>query len=362
MKVATALRKGRKATSELASLAVQEAMRKAELDVARAVLLFLTSNFARDPEPTVLAAARTANCMQVAGCTALGVFTEEDWILDAPAAAVMVLGGNDCTIPAVDENDPWRLTLAAPSAIETAWLREPARRFGGISGDATGKGPYKVWGGSRVAPEGRIELPFHGDSLQIGVSRGIAALCAPAPARMHSHEVETVEGMPSLVHLARHLPKELADDAVFPLHLLMAGIVWGDPDTAIAESRYHLLPLLGIDMEARRVSLSNEMEGDMRLFWALRQPDAAERDMTDMLDRMACQQPEFALCFACIGRGPAFYGGKDRDIASIVRRFPAMPLLGFYGNGEICHEGGQNHLLQYSTVIALQERHVYSHA
>lgn len=362
MKVATALRKGRKATSELAALAVQEAMSKAELDVARAVLLFLTSNFARDPEPAVLAAARAANCMQVAGCTALGVFTEEDWILDAPAAAVMVLGGNDCPIPCVEDADTWRLTLAAPSAIETAWLREPARRFGGISGDATGKGPYKVWGGSRIAPEGRIELPFPEDGLRIGISRGIAALCAPAPARVRGHDVETVDGIPSLVHLARHLPRELADDSVFPLHLLMAGIAWGDPGTAIAESRFHLLPLLGIDMEERRVSLANELEGDMHLFWALRQPDAAERDMTGMLDRLACRHPEFGLCFACIGRGPAFYGGKDRDIAHLVRRFPGMPLLGFYGNGEICHEGGQNHLLQYSTVIALRDPHVHSHA
>lgn len=362
MKVATALRKGRKATSELATLAVQEAMNKADLDVAHSVLLFLTSNFARDPEPALLAAARAANCMQVAGCTALGVFTEEDWILDAPAAAVMVFGGGDCPIPSVDDAATWRLTLAAPSAIETAWLHEPYRRFGGVSGDATGKGPYKVWGGSRLAPEGRVELPVRGEGLHIGVSRGITALCAPVPTRVRGHDVESVEGIPSLVHLARQLPKDLADDAVFPLHLLMAGITWGDPDTAIAESRFHLLPLLGIDMAERRVSLANELEGELHLFWALRQPDAAERDMAGMLDRLACPHPEYGLCFACIGRGPAFFGGKDRDIASIVRRFPGMPLLGFYGNGEICHEGGQNHLLQYSTVIALQDRHVHPHA
>lgn len=360
MKVATALRKARKASPELAALAVREAMAKAELEVARAVLLFLTSNFARDPEPAILAAARAANCMQVTGCTALGVLTEEDWILDAPAAAVMVLGGDDCAIPATDDAHAWRLTLAAPSAIETAWLREPGRRFGAVSGDATGKGPYKVWSGSRLNGGGRVELAFPAASLRVAASRGISPLCPPAPARMREHEILEVGGLPSLTHLARHIPGDLADDAVFPLHLLMAGITWGDPETAVAESRYHLFPLLGIDLKERLVSLANALDGEVNLFWAIRQPDAAERDMAATLDRLCGGDttPRFGLCFPCIGRGPNLYGGKDRDTALITRRFPGMPLLGFYGNGEIAHEAGQNQLLQYGTVLALYDDHV----
>jgi hypothetical protein len=231
MKVATALRKARKAGPELAALAVGEAMAKADLDVARAVLLFLSASFARDPEPAIRAAASAANCMQVAGCTALGVLTEEDWILDAPAAAVMVFGGDACPIPATGDPEAWQLTLAAPSAIETAWLHEPARRFGGVSGDATGKGPYKVWGGSRMAERGRFDMPFPGDRLRVAASRGIAPLGPPAPARLIGHDVIDVGGLPSLTHLARHLPADLADDAVFPLHLLLAGVTWGDPNT-----------------------------------------------------------------------------------------------------------------------------------
>jgi small ligand-binding sensory domain FIST len=357
MKVATALRKARQTSPEVAALAVQEAMVKAGLEVASTVLLFLTSNFARDPEPAILAAARAANCMQVTGCTALGVFTEEDWILDAPAAATMVIG-DDTAIPANDDAHAWRLTLAAPSAIDTAWLNEPARRFGGVSGDATGTGPYKVWHGSRLASEGRVELPFPGARLRVGASRGISALCAPAPARLNGHDIDAVDGQASLTHLARHLPPDLDDDAVFPLHRLMAGITWGDPATAIAENRYHLLPLLAIDIATRKVSLANEFDGEAQLFWAMRQPEAAERDMAATLDRLGATGPAFGLCFPCIGRGPSFYGGKDRDTELITRRYPGMPLIGFYGNGEFVHEGGRDQLLQYSTVLALYDDHV----
>ncbi len=360
MKVATALRKGRKATPELATLAVDEAMAKAGLEVARTILLYLTSNFAQDPEPAILAAARAGNCLQVTGCTTLGVFTEEDWILDAPAAAVMVFGDDDCQIPAAGTDAAWRLTLAAPSAIETAWLREPVRRFGGVSGDATGKGPYKVWSGSRIVGTGRAELALPAHGMRVGASRGIFALSQPAPAHLQGHEVLDIDRLPALVHLARHLPADLADDAVFPLHLLMAGITWGETGTAFAEGRYHLFPLLAIDLEARRVTLANALEDEVHLFWAMRRPDAAERDMAATLDRLwiADASPRFGLCFPCIGRGPSFYGGSDRDTALITRRFPGMPLLGFYGNGEIAHTDGHNQLLQYSTVLALYHDHV----
>lgn len=360
MKVASALRKGRKASPELATLAVEEAMAKAGLEVAQSVLLYLTSDFAHDPEPAIRAAARAASCVQVTGCTTLGVFTEEDWILDAPAAAVMVFGGDPCSIPAPESPEAWRLTLAAPSAIETAWLREPARRFGGVSGDATGKGPYQVWSGSRLVAEGRTELCLPDQGLRVDASQGIVALSPPGGARLDGHDVVEVERLAALVHLARHLPAELADDALFPLHLLMAGITWGDPASAVAAGRYHLFPLLGIDLETRRVTLAKELDGEVELFWAMRQPEAAERDMAAMLDRLdsAAAAPRFGLCFPCIGRGPAFYGGTDRDTALITRRYPGMPLLGFYGNGEIAHSAGQNHLLQYSTVLALYHDHV----
>jgi small ligand-binding sensory domain FIST len=166
------------------------------------------------------------------------------------------------------------------------------------------------------------------------------------------------DGQSSLTHLARHLPPDLDDDAVFPLHLLMAGITWGEPATAIAESRYHLLPLLAVDIATRRVSLANEYDGETHLFWAMRQPDSAVRDMAATLDKLGAVDPAFGLCFPCIGRGPSFYGGKDRDIELITQRHPGMPLLGFYGNGEIVHESGHNQLLQYSTVLALYDHHV----
>jgi small ligand-binding sensory domain FIST len=37
----------------------------------------------------------------------------------------------------------------------------------------------------------------------------------------------------------------------------------------------------------------------------------------------------------------------------LKKRYPGMPLIGFYGNGEIAQVNGQNQLLQYSAVLGL---------
>jgi small ligand-binding sensory domain FIST len=65
------------------------------------------------------------------------------------------------------------------------------------------------------------------------------------------------------------------------------------------------------------------------------------------------EKPCFGLMFPCMGRGPMFYGGEDRDQKILAERYPGLPFIGFYGNGEIAHFDGANRLLQYSTVLAL---------
>jgi small ligand-binding sensory domain FIST len=64
-------------------------------------------------------------------------------------------------------------------------------------------------------------------------------------------------------------------------------------------------------------------------------------------------EPVFALMFSCLGRGPYFYDGNDQDLALLKALFPKLPIIGFYGNGEIAPMQGLNELLQYSAVLGL---------
>jgi small ligand-binding sensory domain FIST len=94
MSIATGLAAGLTPDPELAAEAVRRALQIARAPLANSVLLFLTSEFAKDPQPALRAASRAASCTQIVGCTAAGIFTDEEWMLDAPAAAAMVFTGD----------------------------------------------------------------------------------------------------------------------------------------------------------------------------------------------------------------------------------------------------------------------------
>src|SRR3954469_7844338 len=90
--VATGLSHGRRADPKHAEDAVRTALERAELDRANAVILFLTPEYAGNPEAALHAAARAAGTLQVVGATGAGILTEEEGLLDSPGAAAMVFG------------------------------------------------------------------------------------------------------------------------------------------------------------------------------------------------------------------------------------------------------------------------------
>jgi small ligand-binding sensory domain FIST len=315
------------------------------------VLLFLTSEFARDPLPAIKAAGRAASCVQVIGCSTPGILTEQDWVLDAPAAAAMVFGGGMGLQPAHDPRpETLLLALAAPNAINITWLAAPGLRCGGVSGDATGQGPFSVWQSGKAATAGHCELALHSVAGAVGAAHGVRVLTEPMRVTAgQGHDVVFLDGKPALETL------QLAcGESALPLHRLMAGIA--DSAEGIAHGQYRLTALVGANETERSVTLAHRVEPGQLVFWALREPDAAEADMdatvSAMLENLSVA-PEFGLLFSCLGRGPYFYSGVDRDLELLQKRFPGMPLIGFYGNGEIAPINGVNELLHYSAVLGL---------
>jgi small ligand-binding sensory domain FIST len=352
MSVATGLAIGNRPLSELAQQAVAEAMDKAGLEVASSVLLFLTSEFAREPMPALKAASKAASCVPVVGCSATGIFTEQDWVLDAPAAAAMVFGGGLSLAPQhTPQPDQLLLSLAAPNAINITWLAAPGLRFGGVSGDATGQGPFSVWYNGKGTTTGHCEVVLQGAVGAVCAAHGVQVLTKPKPVTSgQGHDVFFLGGKPALETLQRACP----DAEGLPLHRLMAGVT--ESEEAFRHGNYRLAPLVCANEADRSVTLALRVEPGQLLFWALREADAAQADLdasaTKLVDSLVAP-PEFGMLFSCLGRGPYFYSGVDRDLELLQNRFPGMPLIGFYGNGEIAPINGINELLQYSAVLGL---------
>ena len=356
--IATALASADKADPELAAAVVRAALERADVGIARSVLLFLTADFAHMAHAAVVAASRAGHCLQVTGCTAPGVFTEEDWVLDRPAACAMVFGG-ECGLAAHAPADAPLLSLAAPNAVSSAWLKGGGRRYGLLSTDNSAHGAGRLWCHGKMADDGRCETAIVGAHAAIGVSRGMHILGEPRPATSDGREVLKTGAHPALSSLLRDLPLEMREMEKLPFHLLAAGIVAGDPEHAIEEGRYSLVPLLSANHDDRSVTLAMPLEPGAQIFWALRQALAAENDMRRLVDELAAQHetdetaPDFGLLFSCLGRGPYFFDGEDRDLAVLKARFPGMPLIGAYGGGQIAPLLDGNRQVHNAAVLAL---------
>ncbi len=357
--VATGLCHGGRADPAHAGEAVRRALQRAGLTRARAVLLFLTPDYAHDPEPALRAAARAAGTLQVMGATGAGILTEEEWVLDSPGAAAMVFGEPFGLAPVVRPAsiDETVLSLATPTGLAADWLDEPYRRIGAVSADLVGHGPFKVWSNARVADVERVEAILAGTRSAVSVSQGVRALTSPIEvAEAKGYDLLKLGNYPALSVLVQSLPSEVARLERMPLYMLMGGITYGDPENAIREGRYRLNHILSADPRAQSITLSERLTPGERLFWAMRDTLSAERDMRRAMDearRELAAPPAFALLFPCLGRGPQFFGNRDRDLDQMHHQHPGLPIIGLYGNGELGPLDGANHLYQYSTVLGL---------
>jgi small ligand-binding sensory domain FIST len=355
MKVATSIVLGRKATPALVAEAVSIAMLKADIAVASSVLLLLTTEFADDPQQAISAAAKAANCTQVFGCSATGIFTEEDWVLDSPAAAVMVFGG-DVSIQTAKHSQAKQalLTISAPNAIDSTWLNDGNERYGGVSGDAVGQGPFSVWQNAKGGNTGKVDAYIAGVKLASKASHGLKILTKPKKIQQtNNFDIELLDNKIPLTALQKAWNTHSKNILPIPLHLMMAA--YANSAEAINNGEFNQTNLISHDEESGSITLAQPLEAGQFLSWALRDQKTSQADLlltTQTLIQKLGTKPAFGLLFSCLGRGP-FYDGIDHDLKIIAQQLPNMPLLGFYGNGEIANIAGKNQLLPYSAVLSL---------
>lgn len=336
MKVASALASGPQATPELAERAVRKALEKAGLDRAACVLLFLTRDFARQAQPAVLAAARAAGSLEIFGSTASGLFTEDEVLLDQVGAAALVIGDN-APAPDAEEGKGSMLSCSGHGALPYDWQTGRARA-GLLDNDA------RTWAHGRLTDNGGADFTLPGEQCQ-AVSTGLRRLGPALPVDVcAAYELRQVAGRPAASSLRRHLPAELREHP--PLHQI--AILQGPDEPGIA--------ILSANADGS-LTLAEALVPGTEITWALRQPLTSEQDMEQSLAAASqgLTHPAYALMFSCIGRGPLFYGGEDRDQLAFRRRFPGLPMLGAYGSGQIAAGVGKNRLFHNSVVTLLFE-------
>ena len=125
------------------------------------------------------------------------------------------------------------------------------------------------------------------------------------------------------------------------------------PVTGSDTGDYLVRNLTALDPGNGWVAIANELSVGDRLFFVRRDAAGAIADLERMLDglqtRTAGQRPKAALYHTCLARGPNLFGPEAEELRTIQDKLGDIPLVGFFGNGEISHD----RLYSYTGVLTL---------
>lgn len=337
MKVASGQAVGTSPTPALAEQAVRNAMERAGMDQAARILLFLSKDFSRHLPATLRSAAAVARCLQIDGCSANGLLSDQGWQIDRPAAVALAFSGLPDG-PASAAASPL-LSLSGQGRLAWDWQND-SPRVGLVDSDT------RAWQQARESGDTRIQFPLPGLRCTPLLSRGLRHIGEQQTVTVaDAHELRQVDSGTAADSLLRALPGELRQRP--PIHQLCLLRDEAEPGIGV----------LSLNSNGS-LTLTAALQAGESFRWALRQPLAAEHEMHQLLGdaRALGKQPDFALMLSCIGRGPLFYGSDDRDLQLFREYFPDVPLIGAYGIGQIFPGDQGNRLFHNAVLTLLYER------
>ena len=125
------------------------------------------------------------------------------------------------------------------------------------------------------------------------------------------------------------------------------------PVTGSDTGDYLVRNLTAIDPEHGWVAIGAELAAGDQVMFVRRDTASAIGDLERMLDRLVdragAAAPKAAIYFSCVARGPNQFGQDSEELRIIQEKIGDLPLVGFFGNGEISHD----RLYSYTGVLSL---------
>lgn len=352
MNVATGIAQHRQASAKIAVDAVISAMKTARLKSANGVILYLTVEMMPYLKESLKQIATLTSCTQIMGCFASGIFTEQDWVLDCPAAAAMVLGGSMQLGLAKEASSQQPLmTWLSPNGIFHEMLHEHSPHYGGIAGDANGQGQFAVWHNAKGELTSQVETVLNHTTVNTVISHGLEIISTPAQAsHCQGFDVVMIKQLPAQQHLTDAWQAYNPHEACPPLTAFT--LLYAKDQASLRNGQFSQAAIISINDHS--LTLSCPLKPTDYICWAVRNAATQQQELITvtkgLYNQQETQKPDFGLVFSSINRGP-FADGIDHDLAILTKQLTKVPLLGFYGNGTIAYINHHNQLLSHSIII-----------
>jgi small ligand-binding sensory domain FIST len=172
--------------------------------------------------------------------------------------------------------------------------------------------------------------------------------------RGEGHRISELDQRPA-VEVLRELFESLPPaDQELARHSLFLGLEMNEQKLTFSGDLL-VRNLVGLDAASGSISVAAHVHDWQVVQFLLRDAHTATEDLERHLDRYRAggAQPSGALLFSCLGRGVHLFGAADHDTGLFADRLGAVPLGGFFCNGEIGPVGGATFLHGYTSAFGL---------
>ena len=205
--------------------------------------------------------------------------------------------------------------------------------------------------GGRIVDGGVSGILLGGGCLRVVV--GLTQGCSPigslhSVSRGQGQVLFSLDEQPALDVLREEVGAPLGADPRSWLANIHAAL----PVMGSDRADYVVRNIVGIGPEDGLVAIADTIGPGDRVMFVRRDPDSAERDLHRMLADLtsrAAVKPKAGLYFSCLARGPNLFRHEAHELKAIQKAFGDIPIVGFFGNGEIAHD----RLYAYTGVLTL---------
>ena len=354
------------------------------------VVAFVSTAFASHA-PRLAAALRDALPHRILlGCTAEGVIGGGHEVEHRPALALTAAQlPNVVVTPFVLAPDALPNEDAPPAAWHAAFevAPEPAPEFiiladpfscradallagldyayprstkvGGLASAARAPGENFLLLGATAWPAGAVGVALTGDvRIQTVVAQG----CRPIGrslqiTRCHENMLIELEGQSPLLLIRQMLDTLEARDRELAAQNLFVGVATDTLLPSGGRGDFLIRNLIGVDAERGILAVGERLREGQTVQFHVRDARTSGEDLAQHLDRFRAApqaaSARGALLFSCLGRGAHLYGAPDHDTDLFRERLGALPLGGFFCNGEIGPVAGTTRLHGYTSSFGI---------
>ena len=234
-------------------------------------------------------------------------------------------------------------------------------KIGGLASGAHHQGGNALYLGAETYSEGVVGVAFEGD---VQIDTVVAQGCRPIGEPMHI----TASRRNILLEVDERTPFEVLKEIFMTLserdrelaqHSLFLGVVMDELNDDPRLGDFLIRNIVGVDAQRGALAVGEMLKEGQTVQFHLRDAETSSQDLSAMLEQYVSDLPEGgqseagALLFQCLGRGSYLYGRPDHDTSMFTDMVGAVPLTGFFCNGEIGQVGDATFLHGYTSSFGI---------